>query len=268
MTTLYMAGPQSGRACEAARMWDWDEKPMCILVSFAYLDVYTPVAPYYAKARGFMLDSGAFTAYTLGKTIDVDALIAETNKPIWNEAVGLDVIGDYKGSVKNMAYMLPRCPKAMPVFHIGDPWDVLEYYAAHWDKVGLSCRFGEDVKTSLRFYDQCFARTWGTSIGPKRFHSFGWVDETALRNNPFHSADAATWVMQPAAYRTFPVRRKGKWTPMRLSTSDQKQISHGMMMNLDRYWRIEQQLKSFWSKEMAMLDALPSIAPEITEVAP
>lgn len=249
MTTLYFAGPQSGCAIEAARRWDWDNKPLSILVSYSYLKAYAPAAPYYAKAKSRMLDSGAFTAYTIGKPVDIDALIAEANNAIWDEAVGLDVIGDFNGSRKNMEYMLPRCPKAMPVFHIGDPWDLLDYYCANWEKVGLSCRFGEDVKTSLRFYEQCFARSW-----PHKYHSFGWVDEKALVAMPFHSADAATWILQPASFRLYPYRGRGRWRPMQLPIDyNAKLVSDGVMSQADRFWRLEQQLKLKWDSTLAKI---------------
>lgn len=253
MTCLYFAGPQSGCAIEAARRWDWDAKPLSILVSYSYLKAYQPAAPYYAKAKSFMLDSGAFTAYTIGKPVDIDALIAEANRvdangrPVWDEAVGLDVIGDYNGSRRNMEYMLPRCPKAMPVFHIGDPWELLEYYCAHWEKVGLSCRFGEDIKTSIRFYEQCFARSW-----PHKYHSFGWVDEKALLAMPFHSADAATWVLAPASFRNFPYQGGTKQIHVPIDY-DPKLVADGVMQFMNRFHRLEQRLAAKWAKALGSI---------------
>ena len=247
MTCLYFAGPQSGQAIEAARLWDWDTKPLSILVSYSYLDAYMPAHPYYAKAKSFMLDSGAFTAYTIGKPVDIDALIAEANKPLWDEAVGLDVIGDHVGSRKNAEYMLTRCPKAMPVFHIGDPWDLLDYYVANWDKVGLSCRFGEAIKTSMRFYDQCFSRSW-----PHKFHSFGWVDEKALLANPFHSADAATWIMAPAAFRNFPYQRGTRQVHLPIDYN-LKLVVDGVLQFADRFWRMEQRITKKWASTLATI---------------
>lgn len=253
MTQLYLAGPQSGSACEAARQWDWDAKPLGILVSFSYLDVYRPVAPYYKKARSFMLDSGAFTAYTTGKPVDIDALIAEVNQPQWDEAVGLDVIGDWRGSKSNMEYMLARgASKAMPVFHIGDPWDLLTFYCDNWSKVGLSCRFGEPVSTSLRFYEQCFARAW-----PHKFHSFGWIAHEALVRFPFHTADAATAVLAPSSFRNFPIKVRGKVVQRHLSVDNDVAFAHGVIGYLDAYWKLEQQLRGLWSREMAALGAKP-----------
>lgn len=250
MTTLYLAGPQSGGAIEAARSWDWDNKPIGVLVSFAYMKAWEPTAGYYAKASRFMLDSGAFTAYTTGAHVDIDALIAEVAKDKWHEAVGLDVIGDWRGSLKNMDYMLAKGgPKAMPVFHIGDPWDLLADYCARWPKVGLSCRFGEDTKTSLRFYEQCFARAW-----PHKFHSFGWIQDDALVRFPFHSADAATAVLAPQAYRNLPFKVRGRWVQKHLRIEGPVAFKNGTLNYMEVYWRLQQQLARKWSRELARLD--------------
>jgi hypothetical protein len=261
VTRIYFAGPQTPDAIEAARKWDWDHKPLNILVSFAYLRSYMPTHQYWARAESFMLDSGAYTAYTSGHDVDIDALIAEGQKQMWDEVVGLDVIGEWQGSKRNMEYMLPRCPKAMPVFHIGDPWDLLAYYVKHWNKVGLSCRFGEDVKTSMRFYEQCFARAW-----PKKFHSFGWIAEQPLMAFPFHTADASTW-KQPSIHRNYPFRGGGKWKSERLNIDyDRKLAADGLMMMADRFYGMQQQLRGRWAREMVQLDALPWIdPPELVE---
>lgn len=250
MTTLYFAG-QSPCALEFARRWDWVARPLAILVSFAYLQPFEQGIAYYGKAREMILDSGAYTAYTTGKTVDIDKLIAEANKPRWVEAVGLDVIGEWEGSRRNMEYMLPRCPKAMPVFHIGDPWDLFDYYLANWSKVGLSCRFGEDRKTSIRFYDQCFARGW-----PKKFHSFGWIDDQMLLSMPFHSADAATFVLQPGRFRVYPFRGRGRWRTIQMPIDYKlKLTADGALMNGDRFYGLEQQLKARWAPTLATLEA-------------
>jgi hypothetical protein len=170
-----------------------------ILVSYAY---YKPFARKRQgmRFRNWSLDSGAYTAWNIGKEVDLDEYISFCKRmaksdPSLVEIIALDVIGCAKGSLKNSLKMKSEGVDAMPVFHIGDDFGILKEYMAGWDKVGLSCRFGEPVKESLRFYDKCFAAGW-----PKKFHSFGWVSDKMLFDYPFHSSDASSWSLQPTAY--------------------------------------------------------------------
>lgn len=259
MTTIYFAGPGTSQL-EAVRRWNWEERPLSVLVSFAYLQGWKAIAPYFRKPKSMMLDSGAFTAYTSGKVIDHDALLAEMMKPEWDEAVGLDVIGDHRGSKANAEYAHSKgVTKGMPVFHIGDPWDLLAWYCARFPKVGLSCRFGEDVKTSLRFYEQCFARAW-----PHKFHSFGWVEDQALVRFPFHSADAATWSVAPTAYRNWVFKKRGKPVQKHLSVEGRDMLTFGVQNHMETMWRRENQLIARWESTLARFNTPPAAATEAT----
>lgn len=249
MTTIYFAGPGTSQL-EAARRWDWEQRPLSILVSFAYLRQWQTVAPYFRAPKSKMLDSGAFTAYTRGQVINHDELLTETAKSTWDEAVGLDVIGDWQGSKRNAEYAIARgVVKGMPVFHIGDPWDLLAWYCERFPKVGLSCRFGESVATSLRFYEQCFARAW-----PHRFHSFGWVDESALVRFPFHSADAATWGVAGPAFRNWKFKVRGKRV---------QKHTQGVENGMEAMWTLEQSLVRKWRGELAKLPGDLAAAPVV-----
>jgi hypothetical protein len=170
------------------RSWGWAEHPIGILVAMPYLRGFRRHWSPEWSPLGYMLDSGAFSAWKSGKPTDIDALIEEAKRPPWTEVVGLDVIGSAEGTRRNMDTMRARGCAAMPVFHHGDPMEFLDYYCEHWDKVGISCRFGESRAESVRFVEQCFARAW-----PHRFHSFGWTEPAMLRSVPFHSADSSTW---------------------------------------------------------------------------
>ena len=65
-----------------------------VLISFFYRKgIEMPGSMDRFKGHRLMLDSGAFSAYKSKKHIDIDALIEESKKPLWNETVGLDVIG-------------------------------------------------------------------------------------------------------------------------------------------------------------------------------
>jgi hypothetical protein len=240
MSELYFAtGPNKNQINDLIT-FKGPEKPN-ILISYFYLKAVEKVRPLADfKGHRMMLDSGAYSAYNSGKSVDIDALIEESKKPIWDEAVGLDVIGDAEGSRKNARYMADKGSKAFPVFHIGDPWDLLKEYCDKFDKIGLSCRFGEPVNESLAWYDECFARQW-----PHKFHSFGWIVESMLMRFPFHSADASTWALRPNAF--------GQWQSLNIlgSRVGQKIASskHGLHTQISWYMKSQAKLRLRWAVE-------------------
>jgi hypothetical protein len=202
MTHLYVVYNPWPELALAA--WDWVTKPLNVLVAMPFLkewDKFCAKNPQVAPART-MLDSGAYTAWRTGAPVDMADLIERSKDPRWTETVGLDVIGSGPGTRVNLDLMRAAGSPAMPVFHIGDDWGLLDHYVAHWPKIGLSCRFGEPEVDSLRFLDRCFARHW-----PHRYHSFGWTQRQMLLRFPFHSADSSTWAIG-SMYRS--VRLKGK----------------------------------------------------------
>ncbi len=251
MTAMYIAVGWGACQLEAIRLWDWDTKPIHVLVSYAYIKNWKSTKPYFRKPAKLMLDSGAFTAYTSGKTVDIQALAQEALKPEWDEAVGLDVIGSWQGSKVNMDRMLAMgCGKAMPVFHVGDPWDLLDYYASKWPKIGLSCRFGEDIKTSMKFYEQCFARAW-----PKKFHSFGWTQHEPLSAFPFHSADSSSWG-NAAAWGNYMVKKGGgRYGAEHMTVKGRDNWTKGVTNALEINHRRERELVDRWGKTLAKLEA-------------
>ncbi len=242
MTQLVFAAPNS-QADATFEGWSWEERPLHMLASFAYPDVMARVQRLPCGSR--MLDSGAFTAYHRKQHIDIDALIAEAKTGKWDEVVALDVIGDPDASVRNADYMREQGVEAMPVFHIGDPWEHLAHYTANWRTVGLSCRFGESVKESLRFYRSCFAKGW-----PCRFHSFGWIQRDALIRFPFWSADAATWIVASASYRNVMIEGKGKTKQVHLPVEGDV-VPHIVRTHLEAGWKLQQEMTSRWRRVLA-----------------
>jgi hypothetical protein len=245
MTDLVFVGGTDPRASVAVDRWPAG-RPLHFLATFAAKPVMEIVQGWPAASR--MLDSGAFTAYHQGSAIDLEALIAEGVSGRWDEVVALDVIGDPDGSIANAERMRAAGCVATPVFHIGDPWEHLEHYVEHWPKVGLSCRFGEPKRESLRFYEQCFARGW-----PAKFHSFGWVHRDVLIRFPFASADAATWIVAPASFRRCSLRKRGVETQVdaRVGT---EMVAHLMRQHLEAGWALQQELRAFWGPTLKELE--------------
>lgn len=233
-----------------------------LLVSYIYVEEFLRNQTSYGY-RDWMMDSGAYSAYNSGKVIDLQeytdfchALLAED--PSLVEIIALDVIGDGRGSLANAFQMKEAGLEVIPVFHVGEDWGILKEYCQAFQKVGLSCRFGEPLKKSYWFYDQCFARHW-----PKPFHSFGWMGEKMLMRYPFHSADSTSWEVGPCQY--------GNWKSFR---GVGKRCSvRGSQQNLRAevaWWlEFERKLREKWKREMAKLQYCPrqSASPLSTRLA-
>lgn len=248
MTHIYLA---IGGREQCLESWDWSNEPINLLVAFPYMRGFLRMR--YKPARS-MLDSGAFSAWQSGIEVDLAALVRETKNPRWTESVGLDVIGSWEGSKTNAIKQKVLGSPAMPVFHIGDPWDLLDFYCAHWPKVGLSCRFGEPIPESMEFYKTCFARAW-----PHRFHSFGWTDARALMQYPFHSADSSTWktvdmygnIIAKSGSVLHPTRQ---WTIPNVPSPVKQRYR---ALHVRRYRELERMLKWKWRAELAELGDWP-----------
>jgi len=169
------------------------------LCSFAYfdrtwnLDVAERLR---ARCTAMFLDSGAFTAWSKGKPIDLGEYVAFVAEHAnnWDLFAALDDIEDPRASLANWHAMRAKLPeltaRIVPVFHEGEPIEVLDEYLGHdAPAVGLGRTEGRRSKQkTLEFYDACFNRH------PKaRFHAFGCGERLLLEPYPFHSFDCSTW---------------------------------------------------------------------------
>ena len=241
MSAIYIAWSSSETCDRTFRDWDWKLRPVRFLVSFVYLKEWrewqknrSPVV------RSTMLDSGAYSAWRSGYEIDIDQLVGESVGGGWDETVALDVIGDWAGSQKNARYMKGEGSTAFPVFHFGEPWSLLSDYCAEYEKVGLSCRFGEPVTASTAWVENCFAKQW-----PHKFHSFGWVGNDILRKVPFHSADTASWQV-PVIW--------GRWTSFNGMRHGGRGGDWSVQSEIEMYLKLERELETRWRKTLSILE--------------
>jgi hypothetical protein len=159
-----------------------------VLESFAYqqrtFDRYRPT-----WSRAF-LDSGAFTEMNSGTAIDLDAYIAFCleHGAFYERIANLDDIrGDIDKSRRNHARMLDAGIKAMPVFHQGEPWSVLDEVCAAAPEKWIGLGFQRPIQGGDAWLADVFSRlpNW-ISV-----HGFAM---TAYMQFPFASVDSSTWV--------------------------------------------------------------------------
>lgn len=158
-----------------------------------------------------ILDSGAYSAWNIGATIDLDDYIAyiKKNKHLLAHYVNLDVIPGKPGrprtqaeveesaaqSYKNLKYMAKRGLRPIPVFHQGERWYWLERLMAEgWDYIGISPMADLPSPVVNRWFDEAFTLT--TDKGGKpiiRTHGFGVTAFKALWRYPWTTVDSTTW---------------------------------------------------------------------------
>lgn len=148
------------------------------------------------------LDSGAFSAFTQGVTIDIgrycDYILR--NSDIVEVASVLDAIGDCEGTWRNQAEMERRGVTPLPCFHYGEPLEALDYYVANYEYItigGMVPISTPQLKIWLdRVWDEHLTHPDGT---PKvKVHGFGLTSLPLMFRYPWYSVDSSTWVQWAA----------------------------------------------------------------------
>lgn len=216
-----------------------------LLVSYVYLEPFIKTQKLYAY-RDWSLDCGAHSAHNSGTAIDHEAFIERAREllatdPTLTEVFALDVIGDWRASIKNAEYMWKKGVPGIPAFHHGEPWDVLLGIARDYPKIAVGGMGGLNFNTKLRWMGECFSRVW-----PKRIHGFGQGSERAIMTLPFHSVDATNWEVGACKF--------GNWRSFgRMSV---RGSSQNLRAEVEHYLKMERAARSRWAKEMALLDSL------------
>lgn len=176
------------------------------------------------KPKKLFIDSGAFSAWTKGKVVDVDQYIDWINNR--SEFIDLcgqvDVIpGDIRnGSTpqqveeaaaatwQNYLYMRPRMAKPdslLYTFHVGEPYkylrQALEWVTKeqnHIPYIALGGMVGKPMPVKRAFLDSCFSIIKQSSNPNVKVHAFGMTSLDILESYPITSADSTSWIMTGA----------------------------------------------------------------------
>lgn len=220
------------------------ESAPALLVSYYYLEPFLEHRDRYVY-RDWALDSGAFSAHNSGVTIDLEEYIDVCLELLASdetlaEVFALDVIGDWRASLKNTERMWERGVPAIPCFHADEPWDALLHMAKTYPKIALGGVALAKAGKKLEWARQCFARVW-----PKKVHGFAYGGKTAIMALPFHSTDATNWELGPCKY--------GRWQAYNgaLSVRGSRQ---DLRSEVEWYLKLEREARTRWAKEMALLE--------------
>lgn len=163
-----------------------------------------------------ILDSGAYSAWTQGAVIDIDAyiLFAQEHRSLFEVIVNLDIIPSTKGvpptpdqveasaklSWKNYKYISARGLHCMPVYHQGerDYW-LHKMLDSGCDYVGISPANDKTPAQRRVWLDHVFRILTDSSGMPAvKTHGFGITAVPLLFRYPWYSVDSVTWVLLAA----------------------------------------------------------------------
>jgi hypothetical protein len=213
-----------------------------LLVSYVYLAGFEKNRHRY-HYRDWVLDSGAFSAHNSGAIIRLQDYIDTCKRlmdedPTLTEVFGLDVIGDFRATMRNIEEMWRQGVPAIPCFHRGTPWPELKAMARDFPKIALGGVAMLRGNEKMVFASQAFSLIW-----PKKIHGFGFGSKSQIMTLPFHSVDATNWEVGPCRF--------GRWEQFgQMSVRGSNQNLRG---EVEAYLRIEREAQFRWRKEMKQL---------------
>ncbi len=165
-----------------------------------------------------MLDSGAFSAWARGQSIDVDKYIAfiKEHEEFVASYVNVDVIpgvsnmkgpmplptrAEVEASAKagwdNMKKIEDAGLKAIPVFHLGENFSWLDKMLEHgYDYIGLGFTSVRNTAPRIQWLDRVFTRLTNKDGWPiVKTHAFGLTSVNLMFRYPWYSCDSVTWML-------------------------------------------------------------------------
>ncbi len=176
------------------------------------------------KKVGLFLDSGAYSAWTQGSSINMQEYIAfiKKHKKYIDIYANLDVIGiggkqpnqlTAQKTLENQQIMEEAGLSPLPCFHFGEPFEYLEYYVENYEYIALGVA-GNTGTTLIPWLDECFSKYICKPDGfPKiKVHGFAVTSIPLMIRYPWFSVDSTSWVFTGRMGGVFMPRRKdGKW---------------------------------------------------------
>ena len=148
------------------------------------------------------LDSGAFSAFSLGATIHIEeyAEFIKGHQDIIEMASVLDAIGDPVGTYHNQNKLESLGAEVLPCFHYGEPMDLCEYYVKNYPYMTI----GGMVPIPNNKLEVWLDEVWDKVLTDKdgyargRVHGFGLTSRKLMTKYPWYSCDSSSWVQAAA----------------------------------------------------------------------
>ncbi|MBS91030.1 hypothetical protein [Sphingobium sp.] len=187
-----------------------------ILESWHYVGKQSYVDHMRRLGAQVFLDSGAFSAYTLGIKLEVSDYvdyIVRNWDIIRGEGPGnmmasvLDGIGDADETWRNQQEMERQFRerygldwRPLPCFHAGEPEHYLERYVNEYDYITLGGMVGSSTAQLMVWLDRMWDKYLTDGAGRPRVkvHGFGITAVPIMEAYPWYSCDSSSWIQSAA----------------------------------------------------------------------
>ncbi len=149
----------------------------------------------YAVSNGIplFLDSGAFSAMTIGAKIQIDDYVTYCKEHGYKFDViaSLDVIGNHRETAKNHDYMRTAGINSIPTFHVNAPFSELDRLIGENDYIALGVAGMQRRRSQLMAW---LVKCFRVNDGRARFHGFALTSPVVMYSFPWFSVDSSTWI--------------------------------------------------------------------------
>jgi hypothetical protein len=179
-----------------------------ILESYHYINSNKIVEQMRADGAKVFLDSGAFSAHTLGVTIPIEEYCEyiKRNMDILRIEDGvvmasvLDGIGDPLKTWRNQLIMEAYGAKPLPCFHFGEDSRYLDWYTERYDYITIGGMVGKSTDSLIKWLDRIWEKNLvdGSGNAKIKVHAFGITSVTIMERYPWYSCDSSSWIQSAA----------------------------------------------------------------------
>ncbi|QEA10953.1 putative tRNA ribosyltransferase [Vibrio phage vB_VpS_CA8] len=226
-----------------------DAKQHNILESWHYVGKQSYVNNMRENDAKIFLDSGAFSAYTLGVKLKVEDYVDYIlrNSDIIRVEDGnlmasvLDGIGDPQETFENQMAMERLGVRPLPCFHANEDERYLEWYVKNYDYITLGGMVGASTQALMQWLDHIWDNYLTDPSGNPRIkvHGFGITAVPLMERYPWYSCDSSSWI-QSASFGgiVLPDERKGA---INLSVSEKSPSRHQLGQHIENMSPIERE---------------------------
>jgi hypothetical protein len=169
-----------------------------ILESYHYVEKDSYVRDMRQDGAKVFLDSGAFSAFTKGVEVDLDAYCKyiHRNQDILECASVLDGIGDPRKTWENQRAMESNGTKPLPCFHYGEDERYLVWYLDRYEYITLGGMVPISKPQLKLWLDRMWSKYLTKPDGTPRIkvHGFGMTTLNLMLRYPWYSVDSSSWV--------------------------------------------------------------------------
>lgn len=151
--------------------------------------------------KRFFLDSGAFSAWSKGATIDLDRYIGfiKRFKPQIDVYANLDNITNVNETEENQKKMEGVGLRPLPVFHYGEPFKILEKLLDKYEYIALGGMVPIPTIKLDPWLCTCFEKICNKDgTAGRKVHGFGLTTVSLIKKYPFWSVDSVSPVLTGA----------------------------------------------------------------------